>query len=451
MLAGHPRNYTTGSLRRAIVLLAIPMVLEMMMQAVFEIADVFFVGKLGPDAVAAVGYGATLLVLVFAVGIGLSMAAAATVARRIGEGDTDAAARAAFQAIGLAAIVSIPVAIGGGLGAADLLRLMGATESVVATGTSYFRWMFVTNIVVLLLFLINAIFRGVGDAIFAMRALWIANILNIILDPILIFGFGPIPAMGVTGAAVATVIGRAIGVAYQLRVLTSGRLRIRVQRKHMEFRARTVEKLVRLSLPAVVQYLVGTASWIGVVRILAEFGSAVVAGYTIAVRVIVFAMLPSWGMGNAAATLVGQNLGAGKPDRSAKSVWYAGAVNAVFLSIFGVIMLLFGEEIIMLFTDDPGAIATGALCLSIVAFSYPAFAYGMVVVQAFNGAGDTTSPTIINLIAYWLFQIPLALVLAFTMGLEARGVFTAIAFAQVVLAVLAVLWFRTGRWKDLQV
>ncbi len=425
------------------------MVLEMSMQAVFEVADVFFVGRLGPDAVAAVGYTATLLVLVFAIGIGLSMAAAATVARRIGEGDPDAAARAAVQAIALGIAVSIPAALIGGFGAGPLLRLMGATDAVVAAGTSYFRWLFVTNVVIVLLFLINAIFRGVGDAIFAMRALWLANILNIVLDPILIFGLGPIPAFGVQGAAIATVIGRSIGVAYQLRVLTSGRLRIRVTRDHITMRPDTLRKLINLSIPAVVQYLVGTASWIGVMRMLAEFGSAVVAGYTIAVRVIVFALLPSWGMGNAAATLVGQNLGAGKPDRSERSVWISGAINTIFLTAFGVAMYFYGGEIVGLFTDDLDAIAAGALCLAVIAFSYPFFGYGMVVVQAFNGAGDTRTPTIINLIAYWILQIPLAWLLAFKFGLGQTGVFIAIAVAQAVLALLAAVWFRAGRWKTL--
>lgn len=423
------------------------MVLEMMMQAVFEIADVFFVGKLGPDAVAAVGYGATLLVLVFAIGIGLSMAAAATVSRRVGEGDLDAAARAAFQAIVLGVLVSVPIALIGGFGAPDLLRMMGATQGVVTVGSGYFRWMFATNVVVILLFLVNAIFRGIGDAIFAMRALWIANILNIALDPLFIFGFGPVPAMGVTGAAVATVIGRTVGVAYQLNVLLTGKLRVKIAREHMTMRRDTVRRLVNLSTPAVIQYLVGTASWIGVMRMLAEFGSSVVAGYTIAVRVIVFALLPSWGMGNAAATLVGQNLGAGFPERSEKSVWLAGAVNTVFLTAFGIAVYFYGAEIVSWFTDDNAAVASGGQCLAIVAFSYPFFGYGMVVEQAFNGAGDTTSPTVINLIAYWALQIPLAWFLAFPAGMGDSGVYIAVAAAQAMIAVLAWLWFRTGRWK----
>ena len=446
-VAGNQQSFTEGKLGKAIFLLAVPMVLEMFMQAVFEVVDVFFVGKLGANAVAAVGITASVLVLVFAIGIGLAMAATAMVARRYGEGDHDGAARAAVQSIILCIIVSVPIGIAGWVYAEELLRLMGAADEVVIVGIPYFRIMFATNIVILLLFLINSVFRGTGDAVFAMRALWLANILNIILDPLLIFGFAFIPAMGVTGAAIATVIGRGIGVLYQIKLLTGGRGRITIRREHIAFRSSVMEALLRVSGPGVLQYLVGTASWMGIMRILTEFGSAVVAGYTIAVRVIVFALLPSWGIGNAAATLVGQNLGAEKPDRAEKSVWITGWVNTAFLSVFGVALWILAEPTLKIFTDEPDVIKAGAECLKIVAYSYPFFGFGMVVVQAFNGAGDTWTPTKINFFSFWILQIPLALWFGFKLGFGPNGVYAGIAIAQASLAIVGGLWFKQGTWK----
>ncbi len=447
-ITGNQQSFTEGPLGRAILILAVPMVLEMLMQAVFEVADVFFVGKLGAEAVAAVGITASVLVLVFAIGIGLAMAATAMVARRYGEGDSDGASRAAVQSIIVAALVSIPIAVIGVVYAKDLLQLMGADAAVVQVGIPYFRIMFASNIVILLLFLINSVFRGTGDAVFAMRSLWIANILNIILDPIFIFGFMFVPAMGVTGAAIATVIGRGIGVAYQLRLLTSGRGRITIRRDHMALNSNVMTALLRVSGPGVLQYLVGTASWMGIMRILTEFGSAVVAGYTIAIRIIVFALLPSWGIGNAAATLVGQNLGALKPDRAERSVWITGWINTAFLSVSGLLMWIFAEQILRVFTDVPAAIEAGAECLRIIAYSYPFFGFGMVIVQAFNGAGDTWTPTKINFIAFWIIQIPLALWLGFRVFDSPSGVYLAIAFAQASLAVIGSWWFSRGTWKS---
>ncbi len=423
------------------------MVLEMLMQSVFELADIFFVSRLGADAIAAVGLTASLLILVFAVGMGLSMAATAMVARRMGEKDPEAASVAAFQVLMLGVLVSLPMAVGGAIFAPELLRLMGATEAVVAVGAPYCALLFGTNAVILLLFLINAIFRGAGDAVQAMRALGLANALNIILDPLLIFGLGPFPEMGITGAALATVIGRAVGVAYQLGVLRRGVGRLHLNRAAVRFNGEVMQRMLRISGPGVVQYLVSSASWIVIIRLVAVFGSAAVAGYTIGVRVVLFALLPSWGMGNAAATLVGQNLGAEQPARAERAVWITSFYNAVFLTLVAVGLLFVAEPIMRFFTDEAAVVRIGTDFLRILAFSYPAFAFGMVTVQAFNGAGDTVTPTWINLFTAWLFQLPLAWALAHGLGLGVEGIFIAIALAQAALAVVGVLVFRKGWWK----
>lgn len=444
---GSQQDFTEGSLGRAIFLLSIPMVLEMMMQSVFEVADIYFVGQLGADAVAAVGLTSSLLILVFALGMGLSMAATATVARRIGEKDPEAAATAAFQALILGFGISVPIGILGIVYAPEMLALMGASPEVIEIGRAYCAIIFGTNLTILFLFLINAIFRGTGDAQYAMRALWIANLLNIALDPLLIFGIGPFPEMGIVGAAVATSVGRGIGVCYQLYILFRGNGRIRLTRAHFKIDPAVMKNMLHISGPGMLQYIVGTASWIALMRIIALFGASAVAGYTIAIRVIIFALLPSWGMGNAAATLVGQNLGAGKPERSEKAVWITSFVNMIFLGLFALVMFFFAEPIIRLFTDEAEAIRIGASCLRIVSYSYIFFAYGMVTVQAFNGAGDTKSPTWINFISYWLLQLPLAYVLAVQLDWASDGVFAAIAIAQTVLAILGIVWFRQGKWK----
>ncbi|GIV62220.1 MAG: MATE family efflux transporter [Rhodothermaceae bacterium] len=446
-IRGVPYDFTEGSLGRAILLLSVPMVLEMFMQAVFEVADIFFVGRLGADAVAAVGLAASLVILVFAVGIGLSMAAAAMVARRIGERDPEGAAAAAVQALAVSLVFSLPVAALGIGYAPELLRLMGATEHVVAAGTGYTAVLLGTNTTILFLFLINAIFRGAGDAALAMRALWLANVLNIVLDPLFIFGWGPFPELGVTGAAVATAVGRGIGVGYQCHALLRGRSRIRIRRHHLRPDPGVIRRLLRVSGTGILQYLIGTASWLGVIRIIATFGSAAVAGYTIAVRVIIFALLPSWGLGNAAATLVGQNLGAKKAERAARAVWITAFVNTAFLGLVALAIQFVATPLVMLFTTDPAVIPYGTACLRIVSYSYVFWAFGMVVVQAFNGAGDTDTPTWINLVCFWLIQIPLAYLLARPLEMGPNGVFAAIAIAQAILAVLGVLAFRQGRWK----
>lgn len=423
------------------------MVLEMLMQSVFGVVDVFFVGKLGADAVAVVGLTETMLVLVLAVGLGLSIATTAMVARRIGEKDTEGAGVAAIQALVAGGAISIPISVLGIVFAPSMLGLMGASDSVIETGWGYCAIMFGTNATILFLFLINAIFRGAGDAVLAMRALWLANILNMVLDPFLIFGWGPFPEMGVAGAAVATSIGRGLGVVYQLYVLLRGSSRIHLFLEQVRVDLAVMRRLIRVSLPGMFQYLVATLSWMFLFRIMADFGSDALAGYTIAIRILVFALLPSWGMGNAAATLVGQNLGAGKPDRAERSVWITSFGNMVFLAVVALMMLLFAEPLMRLFTEEAAVIAVGEDCLRIISYTYVLFAFGLVTVQAFNGAGDTTTPTLINLVCYWFLQIPLAYLLAHPVGMGTSGVFASVAISQAVLAVIGIVVFRLGYWK----
>jgi putative MATE family efflux protein len=450
-ILGTQQDFTEGSLGRAIILLAIPMVLEMSMESLFAVVDVFYISQLGADAVATVGITESLLTLIYAVALGLSIATTALVARRMGEKQPDEAAIAAVQAIVLSLVVSLCVAFAGGMLAPNLFRLMGASEAIIENGTGYAVWMLGGNATIMLLFLNNAIFRGAGDAVIAMRALWLANIINIILDPCFIFGWGPFPQMGVTGAAVATNIGRGLGVCYQMYSLMRGKGRVTVQRHHWVLNARVMLRLLRVSLGGIFQFLIATASWLGLVRIIAIFGSAALAGYTIALRIIIFSILPSWGLSNAAATLVGQNLGAGKPERAEKSVWLTGLSNMLFLGCIAVVFITFPEPLIRLFTRDAAVVPVGVDCLRYVSYGYLFYAYGMVIVQAFNGAGDTDTPTIINLFCYWLFQIPLAYILAIRWGLGTRGVFLAITVAESLVAVVGMLVFRRGRWKQRRV
>jgi putative MATE family efflux protein len=445
---GTEQDYTEGSLGRAVFLLSVPMILEMVMESVFGILDVFFVGRLGPDAVAAVGLTESLLTVVFALAMGLSMSTTALVARRIGEKQSEEAARTAVQAIAVGTIVSLPMAIVGVLWPRELLGLMGAPASVIDAGWTYTAWVLGGNASILLLFLINAVFRGAGDATVAMRSLWIANGVNIVLDPCLIFGLGPFPEMGITGAAIGTVVGRTVGVLYQFTALARAPGRVQVCRRHLLFEPEVAWKLVRVSVGGVLQFLIATASWLALVRILTPFGAAPLAGYTIALRIIIVAILPSWGMTNAVATLVGQNLGAGKPDRAERSVWITGLYNMLFLIGVAVVFIVWPEPLIRVFTSDPAVLAFGATCLRVVSYGYAFYAWGMVMVQAFNGAGDTTTPTWINLGCYWLFQIPLAYGLARVAGLGPLGVFLAITIAESVVAVVGILAFRHGRWKE---
>jgi putative MATE family efflux protein len=446
-IAGSTRDYTEGSIGRAITLLAIPMVLEMCMESLFGLVDVFFVAGLGKYAAATVGITESILTLLFAIAMGLSMAATATIARRIGEKQPEAAAVAAVQIIGAGVIIAAFFGIIGGAAAPSLLRLMGADAEMIEKGSAYTAIILGGSVTVFLLFLINAVFRGAGDAAIAMRTLWLANIVNIVLDPCLIFGWGPFPEMGLTGAAVATVIGRGTGVAYQFAMLVRGRGRLTIRREHVRFEWPVLRTMLRISLNGMFQYLIATASWVALVRMVALFGSAAVAGYTIAIRLLIFAILPSWGMSNAAATLVGQNLGAGKPERAERSVYRAGFYNMIFLGLVAIVFILFAELIVRQFTDQPDVRHIAAQCLRLVSYGYVFYAWGMVMEQAFNGAGDTATPTMINFSCYWLFQIPLAYSLAVWGGFGTTGVFLAITIAESLLAVVALLAFRRGKWK----
>lgn len=446
-LAGSRRDYTEGSIGRSIALLAIPMVLEMSMESIFAVVDVFFVSRLGADAVATVGLTESMLAIIYAVAMGLSIGASATVARRIGARDADGAARAAVQAVVLGILISTVLGIAGAMFAPQLLRLMGASSSVLETGTMFTRVMLGANASVLLLFLVNAIFRGAGDAAIAMRTLWLANAINIVLGPCLIFGLGPFPRLGVTGAAIATSIGRGTGALFAISRLLFSDGRVRVRARHLRLEPAIMLGMLRLSGSATFQVLVGTASWVALIRILARFGSDALAGYTIAIRILLFVLLPSWGVSNAAATMVGQALGAGKPERAEQAVWRACFYNMCVLGTMGLIFVLFARGLAGIFAPDPAALDYASSGLRIMAFGFPLYAYGMVLSQSFNGAGDTWTPTWINVFIFWLLEIPLAYALAFHFGLGPRGVFIAVTIAFSALALVSATVFRRGAWK----
>jgi putative MATE family efflux protein len=447
-IRGSHQDYTTGNLNRAILLLAIPMVLEMVLESLFAVVDVFFVGRLGADAVATVGLTESLLSLIFAIAIGLSMSITAMVARRIGEKDPEDASIAGVQAVILGLTVSLAVGIPSIIFAPRLLQLMGASPGIVATGSGYARIALGGSGAILMLFLNNAIFRGAGDAAIAMRLLWISNIINLVLDPCLIFGLGPFPRLGVTGAALATFTGRSIGVLYQFYRLARGTERLPSLARHLRVNLKVLWRLIRVSVTGILQFAIAHTSWIGLVRIVSTFGAAALAGYTIAIRIVVFVILPSWGLSNAAATLVGQNLGAGKPDRAETSVWRTGFYNMLFLGGVGVILIMFAEPAVRLFTHDPEVIPLAASCLRILSYGNIGYAYGMVMLQAFNGAGDTITPTWVNLFGFWFLEIPLAYWLAIPMYLRSKGVFFSIVIAEGSIALAGILLFRSGRWKQ---
>lgn len=446
-LSGTEQDFTEGKLSRAILLLSVPMVLEMAMESVFAIVDIFFVSKLGPDAVATVGITESMITVVYAIAIGLSMATTSIVSRRIGEKNADSASRAAVQSIITGFFASLLIAVPGIIFASDLLRAMGANQQIVEELSAYTSIMLGSNTVIMLLFIINAVFRSSGDAAISMRVLWIGNIINIILDPCLILGLGPFPELGIKGAALATTIGRGVAVIYQLSILFAGNKRVKILKKHLRINYRLILKILKISLGGIGQNIIATSSWIILVRIISEFGSAALAGYTISIRIIIFALLPSWGISNAAATLVGQNLGAKKPDRAEKSVWITGAINMILLGLFGIVMILFPKNFILLFIDDPEVVKSGVLGLRIISMGFLAYGLGMVLVNSFNGAGDTATPTRINLIAFWLIEIPLAYILAIHLGMEERGVFIAIVIAETILTIIALILFRQGKWK----
>ena len=446
-IRGSSLDYTTAPIGQCIVMLAVPMVMEMAMESIFVVADVFWVAHLGANAVATVGLTESMLTLIYSMAMGLSIGAMALVARRIGEGDPDRAARAGVQAIVLGIVISLLIAIVGAWNAPQLLRLMGASDEVVATGSTYTRVMMGGNATIVLLFLINAVFRGAGDAAIAMRVLWIGNAINIVLGPCLIFGPGPFPALGVTGAAVATNIGRGTAVIVQFLTLTRWGSRIRVSRRHLGFDPGTMGTVLRLSGSGTLQILIATASYIALVRILSRFGSAALAGYTIGIRLIIFALLPSFGISNAAATMVGQNLGARKPDRAERAVWTAAFYNFVFLGAIGVLFLAGARVIVAFFTTDQTVASYAVSCLRIVSLGFVFYAYGMVLTQSFNGAGDTWTPTMINLLVFWVIELPLAWTLSHGGGFGARGVFFAMATCYSLLAVVSAIIFKQGRWK----
>lgn len=446
---GETSNILEGSLDRAIILLAVPMVLEMSMESLFAIVDVFFVSKISTNAIAVVGLTESMLTIVYSLGWGLAMGATAMVARRIGEKDKEGAAVAAVQSLYIATALSVIISIIGIFYSEDLLHMMGASEDVIREGKGFTKIMLGGNMAIMLIFLINGIFRGAGDASLAMRSLFLANILNIILDPLFIFGIGPFPELGVEGAAVATTIGRSIGIIYQLYHLFKGEGIIKIHGNNWQFDGGVIKRILQVSAGSTGQFIIQSASWIFLIRIMSQFGSQALAGYTIAIRVIVFTFLPAWGMGNAAATMVGQNLGAKQPDRAEKAVWRAGFFNMIFMVTMMIVFLFFAEEIVSFFTDETAVIVAATQCLTIISLGYIFYAYGMVITQSFNGAGDTRTPTILNLFIFWLLQIPLAYVLAITFDFKQEGVFVAIIISESLLTVVGYLIFKRGKWKSI--
>ena len=450
-LNGSEQDFTTGPVPRAVILLSIPMVLEMVLESVFAVTDVFFVSRLGAAAVAAVGLTESLLAITYALAMGISIAVTAVVSRRWGEHDRDGAAHAAAQALLLGVGVALVIGVSGVFFAEQLLRLMGADDAVVAIGVGYTRVMLGGEVTIILLFLLNAAFRGVGDAAIAMRVLWIANSINIVLDPLLIFGVGPFPEMGVTGAAVATTVGRGVGVLIAFRTLVRSGHRLNVTAAHFWIDPAVILSVIRLSGTATLQFLIGTASWIGLVRLIATFGSTALAGYTVAIRLVVFGILPSWGLSNAAATMVGQALGARNPDRAVEAVRVAGRYNLVFLGGLGLIYLVMAPWVVGWFGSDPAVMAVAERALRIVALGFPLYALGMVLTQAFNGAGDTWTPTWLNFGVFWLWEIPLAWALAKPLGLDEDGVFWAIVIAFSTLTAASWVVWRRGKWRGVAV
>lgn len=447
-IRGEEENFTEGSIDRAIFLLSIPMVLEMLMESLFAVVDIFYVSRLGDnDAIATIGLTESVLTIIYSLAMGISMGATAMVARRVGEKDIPAAQVAAVQSIYIGIGLSLLISVVGIFFSTDILQLMGAGESLIANNAGYTRWMLIGNITVVMLFIINGIFRGAGNASIAMRSLILSNGLNIVLAPVFIFML----ELGVEGAAIATLIGRGSGVLYQVYHLTRGKGVLRLQAQHMVVRWDIIWRLIKISAGGTGQFIIASASWIFLVRILSTFGSAALAGYTIGIRVIVFAIMPAWGMANAAATLVGQNLGAGLPERAEKSVYHSAFLNMIFLGIITVVFYTLAGPIVGIYTDDPAVLESGMQCLKIVSLGYIFYAYGMVIIQSFNGAGDTLTPTILNVFGFWLFQIPFAYLMAILLDLQTTGVYIAIVTAESAMAVVAILIFRRGKWKHVKI
>lgn len=451
-IRGDEHDYTQGSIRVAIVLLAIPMILELSLESVFAVVDMFFVGKLGPNAIATVGLTESVVTIVYSIGIGLSIAATAMVARRVGEKNNDAAAHAGMQSLIVALIATVIISIAGIIFAPQILQLMGAKPDVVKEGAVFTRIMLGGSVVIILLFLINGIFRGAGNAAIAMRSLWLASALNIILCPLLIYGIGSWHGLGLKGAAIATTIGRGFGVLYQCWHLFKGNGIIRFRKQHFQIDWSVIKSLINIAWPATFQFFIASGSWIALARLVAETGGTdASAGYQIAIRNVVFFILPAWGLSNAAATLVGQNLGAKQPDRAAKSVMLTAKYNAIFMAGVTLLFVLFSFPIIHIFTNEPAVLATGAKSLMIIGTGYIFYGIGMVMIQALNGAGDTKTPTLINFFCFWLFQVPLAYLLARGFNMGPTGAFISIPVAETAVAIMAWVYFKRGRWKKVQV
>ncbi len=450
-IGGTERDFTDSKLGKAIFILALPMVLEMIMESIFAVVDIFFVSRLGADAVATVGITESAMTIVYAIGVGFSVATTAMVSRRIGQKKPKEAGVAAFQAILVAIFISLFIAIPGYILAKPFLLLMGATNEMAESGFWYPAIMFGGNVVIMLLFIINAVFRSSGDAAISMRVIWIANVINLVLDPVLIFGIGPFPELGIKGAAIATNIGRGIAVLYQLYLLFKGNRRIRLFASSIRFIPKVMGQLLKLSAGGIMQYLIATSSWILLVRIITVFGASAIAGYTIAIRIILFALLPAWGLSNAASTLVGQNLGANQPDRAEKAVWITSYVNMVLLGLVGIITAVFPEFFIRLFIDDPEVVKSGILSLRIISLGFLFYAMGMVMVQGLNGSGDTVTPTKINFVCFWLVEIPLAYVMAITLNMGLLGACLSIIIAESMLSLAGLYYFKKGKWKTKEV
>lgn len=448
---GRQQDFTEGSIKKAVFMLAIPMILEMLMESIFALVDIIYVSRVSVNAVATVGLTESILTLVYAVAIGLSMSATALIARRTGEKDTVAANQTAVQVIILGIGLSILIGIVGIVYPKEILVLMGGTPNLIEEGAGYTRVMLGGNITVMLLFLINAIFRGAGNASIAMWTLILSNGLNIILDPIFIFGLGPIPAYGVEGAAIATTMGRGVAVVTQLLILFFGQGKIKLVVKDVVLNITLIFNILKVSLGGIGQFIIGTSSWVFLMRIMSEFGSEVLAGYTIAIRIMMFTLMPAWGMSNAAATLVGQNLGANKPNRAEQSVWITSKYCAYFMGTVSVVYMFFASTFLGWFSENSEVVRNGTLCLQVIAAGYIAYAYGLVVIQSFNGSGDTKTPTLINFVCFWLFQLPFAYLMAFTFDFGPQGVFWAITLAEVLIAIIGIWLFKKGKWKGVKI
>lgn len=449
-LAGGEANILEGNINRAIILLAIPMTLEMIMESLFAVVDIYFVSKIGVNAIAAVGLTESMMTIMYSLGFGLAMGTTAMVSRRVGGKDINTASASAVQSIYLGIFISVPIMLTGFFYSPGLLRLMGASEAIIEDGSGYTTLLLGTNLIIILIFLINGIFRGAGDAALAMRSLWISNGFNIILDPMLIFGFGPFPELGIEGAAVATIIGRSIGVCYQSYHLYKGKGIIKIHKGNFQIRPDIIIRLIRLSAEVTAQFIISSASWIFLMRIMSTFGSAALAGYTVAIRVIMFTLMPAWGFSNAAATMVGQNLGAKQQERAEQSVYRTGLFNVIFMGIVMVVFLLFARNLAAIFTNENDVINNAAQCLNTLALGYLFYAFGMVLIQSFNGAGDSRTPAIINFFIFWMMQIPMSYLFAIELSFNAAGVYWAIVISESTFTIVGYFLFRKGKWKNIE-